>query len=129
LKAGDAFLYPVNVTGLKQHLHIIATSPDENGIVAVASVTSLRGAKDQTVIIRKGEHPFVRWDTVVFFAQAFLEKLSTIEEWLANGSAVPEVAVSESLLCEIQNGFVASDLTKNRVRDFVSAYRTKQANG
>jgi len=45
------------------HLWVIATDPDETGTFAVASFTSLRGAKDQTVVARKGEHPFLKWDS------------------------------------------------------------------
>jgi hypothetical protein len=125
LKSGDAFLYPMNSSGLKHHLHIVATDPDENGLVAIASLTSLKGAKDQTVIIRQGEHPFIRWETVVFFAQAFLIEVSAIEEWLSNGDAQSQVAITHTLLSEIQDGFIASDSTKNRVRDFVAAYRER----
>jgi len=36
------------------------------------SLTSLKGSKDQTVILHGGEHPFLKWATYVAYAQSDL---------------------------------------------------------
>jgi hypothetical protein len=37
------------------HLWIVATAPGSDGLFAIVSLTSLKGSKDQTFILRSGE--------------------------------------------------------------------------
>ena len=122
LSTRDTFLNPLR-SGEKEHLWIIATPPDPDGLVAIVSLTSLKGAKDQTVVLLKGSHEFVKWDTVVFFAQADIVPTSKIQQWLEVGDARPYPKISEQICDEIVDGFVASDFTRNRVREYVKVYR------
>jgi hypothetical protein len=49
-RAGQTFLYPLTAAE-KPHLWVIATDPDAETQFAVVSFTTLRGSKDQTVLI------------------------------------------------------------------------------
>ena len=53
----------------KRHLKIILTDPNGEGLVAVVSVTTLTPAKLRGAhcILRKGDHPFIRHDSIVNF--------------------------------------------------------------
>jgi hypothetical protein len=68
-RAGQTFLYPLDEDNRTSHLWIIITEPNSEQRFAVASFTSLKGAKDQTVILGKAEHPFLKWETCVSSAQ------------------------------------------------------------
>ncbi len=102
---------------------MIATEPDSDGRFAVVSFTSLKGAKDQTVIIRAGEHPFVRWDTCAAYGLAEITAQRWLEQSLSEGRAELREDVSSQLLVLLVDGFLASEFTKERVREFVRKLR------
>ena len=53
------------------HLWIIATDPDpQSNLAVIVSVTTLRHAADQTVVLRKGDHQFILHDSVVLFGDS-----------------------------------------------------------
>ena len=121
--AGQTFLFPLNEGNQREHLWVIATEPNSAGLFAVVSFTSLKGAKDQTVILRKTEHPFLRWDTCVAYALAEIVNADDLHAYCQSGRAKMHQDVAPAILRLILDGFSASDLTRNRVRDFVRDYR------
>jgi len=58
-RAGQTFLYPLSENKIA-HLWVVATEPNAEGVFAVVSFTSLRQAQDQTLILRKDEHAFLK---------------------------------------------------------------------
>lgn len=54
----------------------------------ILNLTTLNGSKDQTVIIGKHEHPFVRWDTCVNYALADIPNVSKLQLYIDRGEAV-----------------------------------------
>jgi hypothetical protein len=122
-RAGQTFLFPLNDNTRPAHLWIIATEPNPEGMFAVASFTSLRGAKDQTVVVRPAEHPFVKWDTCISYALAEVSNVDRLQEQLNCGRAKMHQDVSAPVLALILDGFTASDYTKKRVREFVKNYK------
>jgi hypothetical protein len=104
-------------------LWVVATNPDSDGLVAIVSLTSLKGAKDQTVVIHAGEHPFVKWETCALYALAEVTSIDKLCEYIDCGLARMHYDVSNQLLALILDGFTASDYTKNRVRRFVKEYK------
>jgi hypothetical protein len=126
-RAGQTFLYPLDEDNRTSHLWIIITEPNSEQLFAVASFTSLKGAKDQTVILGKAEHPFLKWETCVSYAQAEIIGADALQERLDRGSAKMHRDATPAVLRLVFDGLLASDFTKNRVREFVRAY--KQAAG
>jgi hypothetical protein len=124
-RAGQTFLFPLNDENQREHLWIIATEPNREELFAVASFTSLRGAKDQTVILRAGEHPFLKWDTCISYGQAEIMSVEKLRAHLQGGRARMHVDATQAVLQLILGGFSASDFTKNRVREFVRAARAQ----
>jgi hypothetical protein len=121
--AGQTFLYPLSDENKREHLWIIATEPNNDKAFATVSFTSLRGAKDQTVTLLRAEHPFLKWDTCMSYALAEIVTEDTLQAFLDCGSARMHVPASTAVLSLILDGFLASDFTKNRVRDFVRDYK------
>jgi hypothetical protein len=121
-KAGHCFLYPL--TGFETaHIWVIATEPNADGQFAIVNFTSLKGNKDQTVILRKGEHEFITHDTCVNYWAADISSIDVLQAMLECGQARMERDLDETLLKLIQQGFTASDLTKNRIADFVRKHK------
>ena len=120
--AGETFLYPL---GGEQtpHLWIVATTPGYDGLFAIVSLTSLKGSKDQTVILRSGEHPFIRWDTCVAYALADLTSTEQLQDFLNRGLAELRGPLRRDLLELVVAGFSASPFTKRRINDFVRTAR------
>lgn len=115
-------MYPIEENETA-HLWVIATEPNTEGLFAIASLTSLKGAKDQTVILRANEHPFLKWDTCVMYALAEITSEDKVRGYLDAGNAKMHVDLSTQVLGWVLDGFTASDRTKYRVRQFVKEYR------
>jgi hypothetical protein len=120
--AGQTFLYPIEENETA-HLWVIATEPNIEGLFAIASLTSLKGAKDQNVILRANEHPFLKWDTCVMYALAEITSEDKVQEYLNTGSDKMQADLSTQVLGLVLDGSTASDRTKNRVRQFINEYR------
>jgi len=122
-RSGQTFLFPLNDENQREHLWIIATEPDREDLFAIASFTSLKGAKDQTVILQRAEHPFLKWDTCISYAQAEIMSIEKLQAHVQCGRAKMHCDASPAILKLVLEGFSASDFTKNRVRDFVIDHR------
>lgn len=121
-RAVQTFLYPISEFET-YHLWLIATDPNIEGQFAVVSSTSLRGSKDQTVLLRKAEHPFIRWDTCVAYMLADIITEQQLRERLESGEAREHTPVPADILALVLDGFLASDYTKKRIRAFISQYK------
>ena len=121
--AGQSYLFPINIDNQRAHLWAIATEPNQDGAFATVSFTSLKGAKDQTVVFRKDEHPFLKWDTCILYQLAEITDTATLQAKLDAASAKMHQDMAPAMLQLILDGFTASDFTKNRVRDFVRQYK------
>ena len=86
-RAGQTFLFPLG-ENLREHLWVIATEPNDEGLFAIASFTSLKGAKDQTVILRAAEHPFLKWDTCVSYALADISNSERYKKPIHGGGGI-----------------------------------------
>jgi len=77
MKSGDTLLMPApGISNRIPHLWIIVTDPPPGGHnVIIVSLTTLRYRAEQTVVLRKGEHGFIRWDSSVCYMDARLADL------------------------------------------------------
>ena len=80
MECGDTFLMPAPGGVATPHLWIVITQPaTESHLCAVVSVTTLRNSKDQTVILRVGDHPFIRHDSTIFYGDAMIVDARRLE--------------------------------------------------
>ena len=119
--AGQCFLFPLGEYETA-HLWVIATEPNKDGQFAIVSLTSLKGNKDQTVVLRDGEHPFIKHDTCVHYSATDIIDSTMLEAQLACGEARLHHNLSADLLKLVQDGFLASTFTKYRIIDFVKKH-------
>ena len=122
MHCGDTLLIPApGVAGVKPHLWIIVTEPDENSLCIIVNLTSLRGSQDQTVTIMPGEHPFVIHPTSVRYSDALIADIQRLSAEIAGGLALPKQPCGAALLSLIQDGLCASPYTPQKVVDFFLA--------
>jgi len=119
MHSGDTLLIPAPGGSETPHLWIIVTEPlpDTNRCVIV-SVTTLRNNQDQTVTLDVGDHPFIRWPSVVSFADADFADTMTLLTQVAARNAVPQQPCSSRVLQLVRDGISASPRTPNEIVAF-----------
>jgi hypothetical protein len=111
LSCGDTFLIPKRSDQI-EHLWIVITEPDGDGKAICVNVTTKQEYSDTTLILRRGDHPFIRHDSVAHYPDAKILDLNKVEAALATGglSFVCEAHApcEESVVRKIQEGLLKS---------------------
>ncbi len=102
------------------HLWIVATQPlPATTEVVIVSVTTLRHAADQTTILRKGDHPFVRHDSAAHFGDARIVLGSKIDLRVKSGAIKGHARCADDLIDEIEAGLRGSPFTPKKILRFM----------
>lgn len=122
LRCGDTFLIPKKVDQV-EHLWIILTEPDpRTREAACVNISTLRDSSEKTVILRVGDHKFVRHDSVIFYADARILDLSKVEELLNKPQGLFVCSIhdpcSPDLLKKVQEGLLKSRRVKKEIKEF-----------
>ena len=119
MDCGDTFLMPAPGGAATPHLWIIVTQPDpQTHECAIVSVTTLRNSKDQTVILRVGDHPFIRHDSTIFYGDAMIVDARRLEAEIAAGLALVREKCPPETLKLVQDGIEASPFTRPKILRF-----------
>lgn len=70
------------------------------------------------VVLREGDHPFLRHESVIAYRYSRIVKVEYIESAVKNRDATPREHASESLLKRAQAGLVESEFTPYGVITF-----------
>ena len=70
------------------------------------------------VVLRPGDHPFLRHDSVISYAYSKITTVEAIETAILNGTAKLREPVSEAVLRRVRAGLLDSDFTPNGVRHY-----------
>jgi hypothetical protein len=115
---GDTFLMPAPGGVATPHLWIVITQPDTSNRCAIVSVTTLRSSKDQTVILRVGDHPFIRHDSTLFYGDAMIVDARRLDAEIGAGLALRREKCSAATLKLIQDGLAGSPFTRPKILRF-----------
>lgn len=119
MDCGDTFLMPAPGGAATPHLWIVVTQPDpQTHECAIVSVTTLRNSKDQTVLLRVGDHPFIRHDSTIFYGDAMIVDARRLEAEIAAGLALVRERCPSTTLKLVQDGVVASPFTRPKILRF-----------
>lgn len=119
MECGDTFLMPAPGGIATPHLWIVVTVPEpETQLCAIVSVTTLRNSKDQTVLLRRGDHPFIRHDSTIFYGDAMIVDVRRLDAECAAGLAVAKDSCTAAILKFVQDGVLASPFTRQKVLRF-----------
>lgn len=107
-------------------LWIVVTDPDPvSNLCAIVSVTTLRNRKDQTVIPRVGDHPFIRHESTILYGDAMIVDVRRLENEIAAGLAVRRAKCPAATLKLVQDGVTASPFTRPKFLRFCSGQWTR----
>ena len=99
MDCGDTFLMPAPGGVATPHLWIVVTQPDpQTHLCVIVSVTTLRNSKDQTIILRPGDHPFIRHDSAIFYGDAMIVDARRLDAEIAAGFALRRETCSQATL-------------------------------
>ena len=116
LNRGDTLLIPAPGAEETPHLWIIVTDPDP--LCVIVCLSTLRYNKDQTVVLRRGEHAFVEHDTAVLCEYAKIADSNHLERRVLDGLVLPHQKCSSQVLKLVQDGILASPNTPPKVERF-----------
>lgn len=101
-----------------EHLWFVLTDPDaETNLVIIVALVSEKSHTERIVCLGPGDHPFVRWASVVDYGTATFKPARKIEEHVASGRAILNADMSPELLESVRRGLLESSHTPNVIAD------------
>lgn len=100
------------------HLWVVLTEPvGPEGEVVIVNLTSKKAFSDATVVLNRGDHPFVRHPTVVNYSDARLTTAEHLEKAVGVGFD-RKADIGEDVLMRIQQGVYSSDRTPSNIKEY-----------
>jgi CMP-2-keto-3-deoxyoctulosonic acid synthetase len=115
LNAGETF-HSRSPSSSRAHLYIAITDPDAAGNLVIANVTSQGQWKDQSCILNVGDHPYIKKESVINYAEAIVTSESALSKAARQRVIELDVPVSPQVLAKIQAGALASRQTESKVK-------------
>ncbi len=78
----------------------------------------MRNSEDQTVVLRVGDHPFIRHDSTIFYGDAMIVDARRLEAEIAARLALVRDKCSKATLQLVQDGVAASPFTRPKLMRF-----------
>ena len=122
---GDTLLRPIIIANpkLKAHLWIVVTEPTADGSCVMVNITTPKGHRlDRTVVLQKGDHPFVQHESIISYGDAQIENVKDLLACVQCATAKRgKQQILPPLLRRIQDGVLKSPDTPHKVREFCKA--------
>ena len=109
---------------LGNHLWVALSLPTERGEIALVNLTTHgRSSRcgDHCIVVRPGEHPFVRRESCVHYQKAVLGLVAPLDAARERRTLAVREPISAELLLRAQEGALASRLTKPAFKAVVRA--------
>ena len=103
------------------HLYIVLTDPDSAGNQVIANITTREQWKDQSCVLDAGDHPFIRRESVVNYAEASVASEAKISEAVRRRLFEPDLPVSQEVLDKVQAGALVSSQIEPKAKNAVKA--------
>ena len=114
LQQGDTFFHR---NGNKRHLHVVLSDPQKNpNAVYVVTLTTHAANKDQSCVLDRGDHPFIRHKTTVSYNRTELQTAALWEDRFNKGQIVPRQHMKPEVLDRILEGAAISDKVPKKCR-------------
>lgn len=102
----------------KPHLWFVLTHPlGKPPRVVSVMLRSVARFTDSTLILRPGDHPFVRHDSAVHYSTARWLNVSAILRAVRDGRCHLKEDMTDELLRRVRSGLLESPFTVNALRD------------
>jgi len=122
LTAGDTFFLPTPPDFLTKHLFIVISERNEYDEVLIVNVTTKKSHSDASCILRNGDHPFIKHESVANYADARAVKVSDLCRLIGRHADVSShQSVSPELLRRIQEGALVSPALPTKYLKYISS--------
>jgi hypothetical protein len=118
VKFGDTFVWDPN-GGNNPHLWIVLTPPDKNGQCVIINLTTSSHGK-HSMILKTGDHPYIRHDSDVNFGDSFISSESQIAGALKSREAVANQPLNQTFLNQIITAAKAHPAPPRAVRKMIA---------
>ncbi len=117
-KCGES-LFLRKIDSQIEHLHGIITEPQGDPPKSViVNVSTKRCESDTTVILKPGEHPFIKHDSVINYKDALLSLAAKLEEAVNEGHFEASETFDTTILKRIQDGLLQSKQTPKNIKTY-----------
>ena len=107
------------VKNCNAHLWFVLTDPkNSNDEVVVVMVCSVQSYSDRTVILKKGDHPFIQHDSSIHYSTADYWKVSRIKSQINGGRCHLKEDMSKELLARVRQGLFDSWRTPLTIQEY-----------
>lgn len=106
----------------EKHLHIVITAPyapaGEPPQVLLVNITSIKPALryDPACVLREGDHPYIRWDSYVYYTECQLVEVRTLHRLIQTGKFTKRPNMPAPVLKRIGDGLARSDFLRDADR-------------
>lgn len=101
----------------KRHLRVVITDPDNDQNQVVVSITTLRYAsQDRSCVLKPGEHPFIKNESIVDFRRTTVMSYMQIFNGIKKGLLIKKEDVSDELLLKIQSAAAKSKYISDEIK-------------
>jgi hypothetical protein len=110
-KAGDAYL--LKTAGeFKHHLWVLLALSADHKRVIMVNLTTQRSYSDATIVLKAGDHPFVKHETAVNYSDAIEVGVDRLATAVRTGEAIQQPVLTPEILKKIQSGLIHSPRTQ-----------------
>ena len=102
------------------HLWVVLTRPSgDPARVLIASCTSRKPWSDDTIVLDRGDHPFIRHETVIAYTEIRIVEARVIELQLARGKVVRKERIRRAVLDRVVDAVLNSTNTATKFKQFI----------
>ena len=116
---GDCLLIETNKEAgyIKSHLFVIILEAEDHtrNTIIVNIQTIQDGKYDKTVVLRKGDHPFIKHDSYVNYRLSQIVSLNDLEQKISDGIASIKPSMTTAVFQKICVGISKSPFTPTEV--------------
>ena len=131
LRRGSAFLIPSgpNIRSGGMHLFVVAaiskfsSAPKPKALLLSVCSIPKSGIYDGTCILQRGDHPFIRHPSYIFYMKARIEPLSKIERNIQERTYIKKPDVEAQVLNRISEGLLDSPYASRSIIGFYKKCR------
>ena len=117
MKAGDTFFLLDRKTGVR-HLYVVLSDPGQSlEQIFIVMVSTRSDGKEESCLLRVGDHPFLHHDSVVVYKipPAMLVSKTELDQWATDGILKDKAPITTAVLERIRRGYVESRYRTDRV--------------
>jgi len=100
------------------HLWFVITNVDDFGNFITVNASTSRQGSDRTTVLNRGDHPFIKHESVIRYDEARKHHISYFEK-AGTLLQIHHSESSESLIQRIHDGFFTSPATPKDIKDYL----------